>query len=360
MVPDVVRPGVPPVGSHGAARADLPRWAGPRPSTGVAPVLEDRAQEPSIHAAETSAAHRPKPRISLPGDAQTDAPAIERTVASVQPKRARTGDGAPSPPPGAEAAAPDAGDAAVSRPAHHMSVPRSRRGESAKAPSREALSHPQRPVVTVRSAGEAGTMPMALRAARAALAALKKGSGEPLEPDLRTEMEPLLGDLGFVRLERGPVAEEVARTVSAEAVTMGHHVFLPHGAPGLGTLRGRALLAHELTHVAQAERAREGGRSWVESLLQRQRIIASPADLHGSRDRDDGEEGVLAEAAAMMMRAPSGQSGPATPPATARITSVSAAAPPDQAAPPHMDALVTQVYEIIKRKLTAEAERLPR
>jgi hypothetical protein len=49
-------------------------------------------------------------------------------------------------------------------------------------------------------------------------------------------------------------ADRLARSHGADAVTYGRHVFFRAGKLDLGSPRGTALLAHELTHVAQRDR----------------------------------------------------------------------------------------------------------
>jgi hypothetical protein len=86
----------------------------------------------------------------------------------------------------------------------------------------------------------------------------RAGKGEALDHNLRQRYEGRFGvDLGHVRLFTGEFAEEFAKQHQANAVTIGgtgmilmggHADMSPIGASG------EALLAHELTHVAQAER----------------------------------------------------------------------------------------------------------
>lgn len=94
------------------------------------------------------------------------------------------------------------------------------------------------------------------------------GRGERLDLATRSEMERLHPghDFSEVRVFRGALAEEVTRRHSADAVTVANTGMIlmresPRSAPG--TTSGRALLAHEVTHVAQAQRglhfALEGG-----------------------------------------------------------------------------------------------------
>lgn len=90
------------------------------------------------------------------------------------------------------------------------------------------------------------------------LVAKQAGKGEPLDESTRRRYERKLGvDLGRVRIYTGEFAQEVSKAHRAEAVTIGTTgMVLMGGSPerSMATTAGRALLAHELTHVAQAER----------------------------------------------------------------------------------------------------------
>jgi hypothetical protein len=95
------------------------------------------------------------------------------------------------------------------------------------------------------------------------------GSGEKLDLGTQSEMERRLGGrFGDVRVFRGPFAEAVTKAHRADAVTIANTGMIlvregPRSDPK--TALGKALLAHELTHVSQAQRglhfALEGGES---------------------------------------------------------------------------------------------------
>jgi hypothetical protein len=90
------------------------------------------------------------------------------------------------------------------------------------------------------------------------LFAKRAGKGEALEHSIRAKYEKRFGvDLGHVRIVTGEFAEEFNRQREAFAVTVGGTgLVLMGGSPdkAAGTRAGEALLAHELTHVAQAQR----------------------------------------------------------------------------------------------------------
>jgi hypothetical protein len=83
------------------------------------------------------------------------------------------------------------------------------------------------------------------------------GTGEKLDLQLKSEMERRLGaDFGNVRVFRGPFAEAVTRHHKADAVTIANTgMILVREGPraNVQTAQGKALLAHELTHVKQAQ-----------------------------------------------------------------------------------------------------------
>ena len=86
----------------------------------------------------------------------------------------------------------------------------------------------------------------------------RAGRGAPLEHDIRAKYERRFGvDLGHVRIYTGEFAEEFNRQRNAYAVTVGSTgMILMGGSPekSMGSASGQALLAHELTHVAQQSR----------------------------------------------------------------------------------------------------------
>jgi hypothetical protein len=105
------------------------------------------------------------------------------------------------------------------------------------------------------------------------MVAQRAGKGEQLDHSLRQRYEKRFGvDLSHVRLYTGEFAEEFAKRHDAYAVTVGDTgMILMGGSPekGATSAAGEALLAHELTHVAQAEKhlaaaARAPGMAFAE------------------------------------------------------------------------------------------------
>lgn len=86
----------------------------------------------------------------------------------------------------------------------------------------------------------------------------RAGKGERLDHSIRSKYEKRFGvDLGHVRVYTGEFAEEFNRQRSAYAVTIGSTGMILMGGSAdksMGSASGQALLAHELTHVAQAQK----------------------------------------------------------------------------------------------------------
>jgi hypothetical protein len=86
----------------------------------------------------------------------------------------------------------------------------------------------------------------------------RAGKGERLDHSIREKYEKRFGvDLGHVRIYTGEFAEEFNRQRSAHAVTIGSTGMILMGGStdkSMASASGQALLAHELTHVAQAHK----------------------------------------------------------------------------------------------------------
>ncbi|HEX5703554.1 MAG TPA: DUF4157 domain-containing protein [Pyrinomonadaceae bacterium] len=98
----------------------------------------------------------------------------------------------------------------------------------------------------------ATTSPAIVRAALSSRA-------EPLDLTTRSFMEERFGrDFGGVRVHTGTQAEASASQVNARAFTVGRDIVFAAGEYSPASDRGRRLLAHELTHVAQQAAAGSG------------------------------------------------------------------------------------------------------
>jgi hypothetical protein len=78
------------------------------------------------------------------------------------------------------------------------------------------------------------------------------GGGSPLDPGARSFLEGRMGaDFSDVRVHTGPAADESARSIGAQAYTVGTDVVFGGGAYQPDSPSGRHVLAHELAHVIQ-------------------------------------------------------------------------------------------------------------
>jgi hypothetical protein len=78
------------------------------------------------------------------------------------------------------------------------------------------------------------------------------GGGTPLDTDTRAMMEDRLGqDFSDVRVHTDQKADESARSINAQAYTVGTDVVFRSGSYSPGSESGQRVLAHELTHVVQ-------------------------------------------------------------------------------------------------------------
>jgi len=107
--------------------------------------------------------------------------------------------------------------------------------------------------------------PRASQGVQSQIDSLRSGGGQPLPESARTYFEPRFGhDFGGVRLHTGAEGARAARSVNARAFTTGKDIAFGAGQYSPETSSGKALLAHELTHVVQ-----QGG---ADAAIQRQHV----------------------------------------------------------------------------------------
>jgi hypothetical protein len=101
----------------------------------------------------------------------------------------------------------------------------------------------------------AGQLPRLTDIASASVEQALANPGTPLEPALQQDMEHRFGyDFSGVRVHSGDAAEQSARDFKAHAYTVGRDIVFGVDRFAPGTMKGRQLLAHELTHVVQQSR----------------------------------------------------------------------------------------------------------
>jgi hypothetical protein len=110
--------------------------------------------------------------------------------------------------------------------------------------------------------------------------ALKRG-GRPLPADVRARMESAFGGADFsgVRIHTDGAAVAASTGIRAHAFAVGEHIFFGQGEFQPASRGGQHLLAHELTHVVQAQegRLRPGQNSGGQAG---DIAVSSPHDAH--------------------------------------------------------------------------------
>lgn len=98
---------------------------------------------------------------------------------------------------------------------------------------------------------------------------LKSGSGQPIEPVVRAEMEMRFGhDFSRVRVHTDTKAAESAKMMSAKAYTVGQDIVFGSGRYEPTTTNGKQLVVHELAHIVQQQNGLNGGYSQSRTQLQ--------------------------------------------------------------------------------------------
>lgn len=80
----------------------------------------------------------------------------------------------------------------------------------------------------------------------------KRGSGRPLEPHIKSQMDDSFAyDFSDVRIHSDKEAAELCASLNAQAFAIGNDIFFNEGKFDPESDTGKELLAHELTHVVQ-------------------------------------------------------------------------------------------------------------
>ena len=119
----------------------------------------------------------------------------------------------------------------------------------ARSPARSSTPEPARSVPAARYLGNAEMQRLAEAGSVEALG--PRGPGEPLAPELRHALGPLVEfDLNRIRVHSGPEADAAAQALDARAFTVGEHIVRGGQAPPPGHPDERHMMAHEVAHVA--------------------------------------------------------------------------------------------------------------
>jgi hypothetical protein len=89
-----------------------------------------------------------------------------------------------------------------------------------------------------------------------------KGGGSSLDAGVRSKMESAMGhDFSDVRVHTGTGAASAAKSVQAQAFTVGNEVVFNEGKYNPSSPEGQRTIAHELTHVVQQRQGDVAGES---------------------------------------------------------------------------------------------------
>jgi Domain of unknown function (DUF4157) len=142
---------------------------------------------------------------------------------------------------------------------------------------------------------------------------VSSGGGSPLTADVREDMEGRFGqDFSDVRVHTGSAAHDSAKSVNAQAYTVGSNIVFQGDKYDPSSDSGKHMLAHELTHVVQqrsgpVEGTDSGGGVKVsdpsdrferEAVANADRVMSAPAaPVQRCEDHSGGEAHVQREAA---------------------------------------------------------------
>ncbi|MFD0203275.1 MULTISPECIES: eCIS core domain-containing protein [Saccharothrix] len=103
-----------------------------------------------------------------------------------------------------------------------------------------------------RAVGNAGASTVVEEAAESPVHGVVGSGGSPLDADVRADMESRFGqDFGDVRVHTDGAAHESAKSVNAQAYTVGSDIVFQQDKYDPSSDSGKHMLAHELTHVVQ-------------------------------------------------------------------------------------------------------------
>jgi hypothetical protein len=121
--------------------------------------------------------------------------------------------------------------------------------------------------------------------------------GRPLDEDVKTDMEGRLGhDFSDVRVHTGAEASDSAKSLGANAYTVGHNVVF-QGEWDAGSDAGKRTLAHELTHVVQQSSGPVDGTETADGLR-----VSDPGDRFEQEAERSADAAMSASAAPSVQR----------------------------------------------------------
>ncbi|GAB3740745.1 DUF4157 domain-containing protein [Amycolatopsis oliviviridis] len=150
------------------------------------------------------------------------------------------------------------------------------------------------------------------------------GGGAPLDSSTRADMEGRFGhDFGDVRVHTDGAAHDSAKSVNAQAYTVGSNIVFQRDKYDPGSDSGKHMLAHELTHVVQqrsgpVDGTEAGGGVKVsdpsdrferEAVANADRLMSAPAPTSAVQRCEDGGHSSEDSAAVQREEAPEAEEG---------------------------------------------------
>jgi hypothetical protein len=132
---------------------------------------------------------------------------------------------------------------------------------------------------------------------------VNSGGGSPLQAEVRADMEGRFGqDFGDVRVHTDGAAHESAKSVNAQAYTVGSNIVFQRDKYDPASDSGKHMLAHELTHVVQQRSGPVDGtdagggvkvsdpsdRFERDAVANADRVMSAPAHSHEVQRCADG------------------------------------------------------------------------
>jgi len=154
-----------------------------------------------------------------------------------------------------------------------------------------------------RAVGNAGTSSLVEEERSPVHDVVGSGGGAPLDTETRSDMESRFGaDFGDVRVHTDGAAHDSAKSVNAQAYTVGSNIVFQRDKYEPASDSGKHMLAHELTHVVQqrsgpVEGTDAGGGVQVsdpsdrferEAVANADRLMSAPAPAADVQRCEDG------------------------------------------------------------------------
>ena len=139
-------------------------------------------------------------------------------------------------------------------------------------------------------------------------------NGQPLAAETRAFFEPRFGfDFGSIRIHADDAAAKAAQAVNAHAYTLGDNIVFGTGRYDPKAETGRSLLAHELTHVVQSQRASAAPTRAVSDPADAAEVEATTAAQAVMDPAAEAPPGMSASPTAHVQREPASTTAPPPP-----------------------------------------------